>query len=151
MANASMMGSEKTEKVTGRLSLDSNFRRSLRLHLLLPWRSASSPRPSLRVAAAVDSCDDDWMRLAADASACRLASAPDLRSLPLVAAERKNVASENLDVVKRLLGRIASYNSTHVPNTAWPRFDNASCPQPQPMTKQTVWMPWRKDGAPEGV
>ena len=81
----------------------------------------------------------------------QLASAPDLRSLPLVAAERKNVASENLDVVKRLFGRIASYNSTHVPNTAWPRFDNTSCPQPQPMTKQTVWMPWRKDGAPEGV
>ena len=75
--------------------------------------------------------------------------APDLRSLPLVAAERKNVASENLDVVKRLLGRIASYNSTHVPNTAWPRFDNTSCPQPQPMTKDTVWMPWRKDGGGE--
>ena len=79
----------------------------------------------------------------------RLASAPDLRSLPLVAAERKNVASENLDVVKRLLGRIVSYNSTHVPNTAWPRFDNKSCPQPQPMTKDTVWMPWRKDGGGE--
>ena len=61
------------------------------------------------------------------------------------------LAAEHGDVVKRLFGRIAAHNASHVPNTAFPPFDNASCPQPQPMTKQTVWMPWRKDGAPEGV
>ena len=44
---------------------------------------------------------------------------------------------------------LITINSTHVPNTAWPRFDNKSCPQPQPMTKDTVWMPWRKDGGGE--
>jgi len=65
--------------------------------------------------------------------------------------ETTNVAAEHGDVVKRLFGRIAAHNASHVPNTAFPPFDNASCPQPQPMTKQTVWMPWRKDGAPEGV
>ena len=71
--------------------------------------------------------------------------------VPVVLLQRfPKIASENLDVVKRLFGRIVSYNSTHVPNTAWPRFDNTSCPQPQPMTKDTVWMPWRKDGGGEG-
>ena len=74
-----------------------------------------------------------------------------LFALDVDPTETTNVAAEHGDIVKRLFGRIAAHNASHVPNTAFPPFDNASCPQPQPMTKQTVWMPWRKDGAPERV